>query len=295
MRIATRGSPLALWQANAVAARLGADSEIVVVKTEGDRRTDVPLEAIGGRGVFTTEVQAAVLDGRADLAVHSAKDLPSSPELQAEGLVLASVPERADARDCLVGSTLADLPEGATVGTGSARREALLRYLRPDIRFEPLRGNIATRLARVGEPVGSGDKARMDAVVGAVAALLRLDLGDQITEILDPAEFVPQVGQGALAVECRTDDTATRQRLMAIDDRHAHKAVLAERAFLATLGGGCDAPVGAHAHYEGESLWLTGFLVVDEKPQWARATATDPVSLGAAVAAAVRGDEPVKP
>ena len=282
MRIATRGSPLALWQANAVAARLGAEDgaapEIVVIKTEGDRNSDVPLESMAGRGVFTTDVQNAVLDGRADIAVHSAKDLPSSAELQVDGLVLACVPERADARDCLVGSTLSDLRHGAVVGTGSARREALLRHLRPDLQFVPLRGNIATRLARVGE---------LDAVVGAVAALTRLGESDRIAEAFDPEVFVPQVAQGALAVECRADDFATRTRLAAIDDADAHRCVLAERAFLAELGGGCDAPVGAHARLVGDEIRLVGFYAHHAEQLWWHGAGTDPVAVGTSVAKAI--------
>lgn len=280
MRIATRGSPLALYQAHAVAARLPGDTEIVVVKTEGDRRTEEPLTELGGRGVFTSEVQEAVLEGRADIAVHSAKDLPSAPELQAPGLVLACIPERADARDCLVGSTLAALPHGATVGTGSVRREALLSHLRPDLTFVPLRGNIATRLARVGE---------LDAVVGAVAALTRLELHDRIAEAFDPESFVPQVGQGAIAVECRRDDVATLDRLALVDDLDAHACVLAERSFLATLGGGCDAPVGAHATINQGVVTLVGFLALDGKPSWERRTDENPVMVGRNVAEALQG------
>ena len=260
LRIATRGSPLALVQANAVADRLGG-AEIVIVKTEGDRKTEQPLAELGGRGVFTKDVQVAVLEGRADLAVHSAKDLPSSPELQVKGLVIACIPERADPRDCLIGSTLADLPHGATVGTGSPRREALLRHLRPDLNFVGLRGNIARRLDRVGE---------LDAIVGAVAALTRLDLADRITEALDVDPFVPQVGQGAIAVECREDDEATLGALAEIDNARAHAAVNAERAFLARLGGGCDAPVGAHARYNGDDLALITFVFDDDGPRWTR-------------------------
>jgi hydroxymethylbilane synthase len=267
-----------LWQANAVAARLGDEAEIVVIKTEGDRNADVPLDTMAGRGVFTTEVQAAVLDGRADIAVHSAKDLPSSAELQVDGLVLACVPERADARDCLIGSTLAALPHGATVGTGSARREALLRHLRPDLQFAPLRGNIATRIARVGE---------LDAIVGAVAALTRLGEGDRITEAFDPEVFVPQVAQGALAVECRADDDVTRDRLAAIDDADAHRCVLAERAFLAELGGGCDAPVGAHARLVDGVIRLVGFYAHHAEQLWWHGSGTDPLEVGASVARAI--------
>ncbi|HUR76562.1 MAG TPA: hydroxymethylbilane synthase [Acidimicrobiales bacterium] len=280
LRIATRGSPLALHQANTVAARLGGDTEIVVVKTEGDRKTDVALESLGGRGVFTKEVQAAVLDGRADITVHSAKDLPSSQELLTDGLVLACVPERADPRDCLVGATLADLPRGATVGTGSARREALLRHLRPDLEFVGLRGNIATRLARVGE---------LQAIVAAVAALERLDLGDRISETFDPDVFVPQVGQGALAVECREADAETRARLVKIDNAEAHACVLAERAFLAELGGGCDAPVGAHASpLTDGAMRLVGFYAHHAEQLWWHGSGVDPVELGASVARAMR-------
>jgi hydroxymethylbilane synthase len=279
LRIATRGSPLALLQANLVAARLGADAEIVVVKTEGDRKADVPLDTLAGRGVFTTEVQAAVLHGRADVAVHSAKDLPSSPELQVDGMVLACVPERADPRDCLVGSTLADLPHGAVVGTGSARREALLLHLRPDLKVVGLRGNIATRLARVGE---------LDAIVGAVAALTRLDLADRITEAFDPEVFVPQVAQGALAVECRAEDDATRERLAAIDDEEAHVCVRAERAFLAELGGGCDAPVGAYATRSDGVIRLVGFYAHHAEELWWHGSGTDPVEVGTSVARSIK-------
>ena len=279
LRIATRGSPLALLQANLVAARLGADAEIVVVKTEGDRKADVPLETLGGRGVFTTEVQAAVLDGRADVAVHSAKDLPASPDLQVDGMVLACVPERADPRDCLIGSTLANLPHGAVVGTGSARREALLLHLRPDLKVVGLRGNIATRLDRVGE---------LDAIVGAVAALTRLDLADRIAEAFDPEVFVPQVAQGALAVECRADDEATQQRLAAIDDDEAHACVRAERAFLAALGGGCDAPVGAYATRRDGVIRLVGFYAHHAEELWWHGSGTDPVEVGTSVARSIQ-------
>ncbi len=278
MRIATRGSPLALHQAESVARRLG-DAELVIIKTEGDQKADVPLETLGGRGVFTTEVQAAVLDGRADIAVHSAKDLPSSPELQVDGIVLACVPERADPRDCLIGSTLHDLPHGATVGTGSARREALLRHLRPDLKFVGLRGNIATRIARVGE---------LDAIVGAVAALTRLDLADRITEAFDPEMFVPQIGQGALAVECRADDGDTRARLTAIDDADAHACVRAERAFLAELGGGCEAPVGAYASIVDGEIRLVGFYAHHAEQLWWHGRGTEPEAVGRSVAQAIK-------
>jgi hydroxymethylbilane synthase len=240
IRIATRGSELARWQAEAVGRALrsalpGLAVELVLITTSGDQRRDVPVWELGGQGVFVKEVQAAVLDGRADLAVHSAKDLPS---WTAEGLVLEAVLERADARDALVGSRLADLQPGALVATGSVRRRAQLAWVRPDLTFAGLRGNIGTRLDRV--PDGG-------AVVVAVAALARLGLLGRAAEILPPAIMLPQVGQGAIAVECRSGDGDTRAALAAIDDADARTAVTAERAFLARLGSGCDLPVGAFA------------------------------------------------
>ena len=230
MRLATRGSPLARWQAQHVLDALGG-GELVIVDTTGDRRQDVSLTEIGGQGVFVKEVQQAVLDGRADAAVHSAKDLPS---VTADGLAIAAICERGDPRDALVGSTLADLPAGGTVATGSARRRAQLAHLRPDLNFADLRGNIDTRLAKA---------AGFDAIVMAVAALDRM--GRPYREALDPAVMVPQVGQGAIAVECRAGEEAA---FAALDDPPSRWAVEAERAFLATLGGGCTLPVGAFAH-----------------------------------------------
>jgi hydroxymethylbilane synthase len=248
MRIATRGSALARWQAERVGKLLGGDVEYVVVSTTGDRDQRSDLHAIGGTGVFVREVQDAVRDGRADVAVHSAKDLPSETP---EGLVIAAVPERADPRDALVGSTLADLPTGAPVGTGSVRRRAQLAAARPDLTFGPLRGNIETRLRKRTE---HGYRA----VVVAYAALERLGLASEATEVLDVAVMLPQVAQGALAVECRADDERTRERLAAIDDADVHRTVAAERAFLAELGGGCNLPCGALA-----TLGADGSLTID--------------------------------
>jgi hydroxymethylbilane synthase len=246
LRIATRGSELALWQARHVASLLRArgvdDVEEVVISTAGDRNRDVPISAIGGRGVFTKDVQAAVLDGRADLAVHSAKDLPSSPELQPEGLVLACVPERADPRDALVGSTLAGLAPGATIATGSVRRRAQLADRRPDLTFTELRGNMDTRVSKV--PDGG-------AVVVAYAALQRLGWESRIAEVLGTTVVLPQVGQGALAIECRAGDDATLAALASIEHEPSRRCVEAERAWLATLGGGCDLPAGAHCTPDG--------------------------------------------
>jgi hydroxymethylbilane synthase len=258
VRLATRGSPLARWQADHVAALLraahpGVEVEAVVVSTLGDRRLDQDIWQLGGVGVFVKEVQAAVLDGRADAAVHSAKDLPSDPALAAPGLVIGAVPERGDPRDALVGRSLADLPPGARVATGSTRRRAQLADLRPDLTFTGLRGSIATRLAKAAE----GEVA---AVVVAAAALDRLGRLDEAAEVLAPEVVVPQIGQGALAVECRGDDEL-RGLLAAIEHAPARRAVDAERGFLASLGGGCELPAAAHAVVaEGGSARLTALL-----------------------------------
>ena len=252
LRAATRGSPLALWQTDHVAALLGAlnvEVEPVIVETTGDRNPEASLTSIGGQGVFVKEVQAAVLGGRADIAVHSAKDLPS---VAADGLVIGAVPERGDPRDALVGGTLRAIPSGGRVATGSVRRRAQLANLRPDLTFADLRGNIDTRLEKA---------AGFDAIVVAAAALWRLGLADRIAEELDPSTFVPQVGQGALAVECRSDDAATLSWLAQIEDGPSRVAVDAERAFLAELGGGCTLPAGAYAVVDAEgSISLDGLL-----------------------------------
>jgi len=238
LRAATRGSALALWQTRHVASLLGRDLEEVVVSTVGDRELNVPIHTMGGKGVFVKEVQAALLDGRADIAVHSGKDLPARtpPEL-----TLVAVPTRADARDALIGSTWDALPTGARVATGSVRRRAQLAWHRPDLVFSELRGNIQTRL----EKLASGG---FDAIVMAAAALDRLELAlDTEVDRLDPSIMVPQVAQGALAIECRADDTATIEALQAIQDPATRRVVDAERAFLDELGGDCDLPAGAHA------------------------------------------------
>jgi hydroxymethylbilane synthase len=257
LRAATRGSELALWQTHHVAALLaeahpGLVVEPVVVQTQGDVILDRPIWEIGGKGVFVKEVQAAVLDGRADLAVHSAKDLPS---VTVDGLVLGAVPARGDERDALVGRSLATLGPGARIATGSVRRRSQLAHLRPDLTFTSLRGNIATRLSKVGTD-------GIDAIVVAAAALVRLDLIDQVAEVLDPTVLVPQVGQGALAIECRADDASTRGLLAAIEHDDSRRAVDAERGFLAELGGDCDLPAGAYARVppEGAPLDLEGLL-----------------------------------
>lgn len=239
LRIATRSSPQARTQAEVVARSLtaahpGLDVRFVFVDTMGDRRQDVPLHVIGGQGVFVKEVQRAVLTGDADVAVHSAKDLPSAPS---DGLTIAAFCARRDPRDALVGRPLADLAPGATVATGSVRRRAQLAAIRPDLTFVELRGNIHTRLSKLPSD---------GALVMAVAALEVLDLTDRIAERVDVDTMVPAVGQGCVAVEARLDDEFVLAAAAAIDDPATRHAVEVERAFLAELGSGCSMPVGAH-------------------------------------------------
>jgi len=252
LRIATRSSAQATAQAQAVADALveahpGLSVELVFVETLGDQRLDVPLHSIGGQGVFVKEVQRAVLDGHADLAAHSAKDLPSQ---EADGLRIAAFCERRDPRDALIGATLHELPRGATVASGSVRRRAQLSAVRPDLRFVELRGNIHTRLTKL--PEGG-------ALVMAVAALQILGLTDRIAEALPTDRFVPSPGQGCVALECRRDDDGTVGLLAAVDHGPTRAAVSLERAFLAELGAGCSLPIAAFALGD----LLTGFIAAD--------------------------------
>ena len=249
IRVATRPSPQARTQAGFVAEAITAATsvpcELVLVESTGDLRADVPLHQMAGQGIFVKEVQRAVLDGRADVAVHSAKDLPTEGD---PGLVVGAWSARRDARDALIGSTLSSLGSESTVATGSARRRAQLRAVRPDLRFVELRGNIGTRLERVSDG---------GAIVMAVAALEILGLTEKVAELLDPTVFVPMVGQGCVAVEHRFGDSATREVLAAIDHPPTRHAVETERAFLAVLGSGCSLPVGAHVSATGT---ITTFL-----------------------------------
>jgi hydroxymethylbilane synthase len=238
LRLATRGSPQARTQAQLVAdaltAATGRLAELVLVETTGDRHQAVPLHTIGGQGVFVKEVQQAVIDGRADAAVHSAKDLPS---ITPAGLRIAAFCARRDAADALIGRALGELGDGAVVASGSVRRRAQLASVRPDLRFVELRGNIASRLDKV-PPDG--------AIVMAVAALEVLGMTDRIAERLEPTIFVPAVGQGCVAVECRADDEASADALAGVDDGPTRFAVSVERTFLAELGAGCTLPLGAY-------------------------------------------------
>jgi hydroxymethylbilane synthase len=239
IRLATRSSRQAMAQATTVAqaieAATGVVVELVLIDTTGDQRQDVPLHTIGGQGVFVKEVQRAVLDGTADIAVHSAKDLPSTP---ADGLTIAAFSARRNPSDALVGARLDQLDHGATVASGSVRRRAQLAQVRPDLRFVELRGNIDTRLSKI--PDGG-------AIVMAVAALQILDLTDRIAQTLPLEDFVPAVGQGCVAVECRSDDERTTALVAQVDHPATRHAVEVERAFLAELGSGCSLPVGGHA------------------------------------------------
>jgi hydroxymethylbilane synthase len=283
LRLATRRSPLALVQATFVQQRLadlGVSSVLVPLETKGDRSADISLDELGAQGVFALEIQRAVLDGDADVAIHSAKDLPSTTP---EGLVLTCVPQRLDAADVLIGRSLAGLGPGATVATGSPRRRALLLERRPDLRVIGLRGNMATRFAAVHE---SG----VDAVVAAAAALARLDENELIAERLDPEWFVPQVGQGALALEVREGDATTTDALAPLNARGAMTALMAERAFLRELGAGCSVPCGAYASVFGDSISLRGVMVSVDGARSVREVMDggDPHALGRALALELR-------
>ncbi|TDC47555.1 hydroxymethylbilane synthase [Jiangella ureilytica] len=279
LQLGTRGSTLALAQAGYVQERLrslGHEVELVRIQTTGDVST-APLESIGGTGVFVTALREALLDGRVDLAVHSLKDLPTAP---ADGLVVAAIPEREDPRDVLCardGLKLSDLPAGARVGTGSPRREAQLRALGLGIEIVGLRGNVDTRLGKVAD-------GTLDAVVLARAGLARLGRLDSVTEALDPMQVLPAPGQGALAVECRTADTALVEALSALDDAATRAAVTAERTLLAVLEAGCTAPVGAYAEAaegeEGLELYIRAVVASRDGSVSIRKSATG--SLGGA-------------
>jgi hydroxymethylbilane synthase len=261
--IGSRGSKLALWQSEWVKARLeelepGVGVRIEVIKTMGDVRRDVPLSTIGGQGAFTKELEVALLDGRIDIAVHSLKDLPT---VVPEGLCIAATPPREDVRDALVlpagadgaGASLRALPAGAQVGTSSLRRIAQLKHLRPDVRVKDLRGNVDTRLRKL-------DEGEYDAIILASAGLRRLGLAGRISAAIEIGEMLPAVGQGSLGVETRADAADTNALVSRLDHRETRAAVVAERALLRSLGGGCQVPIAAHARVEGDALHLLGLV-----------------------------------
>jgi len=277
--IASRGSQLALWQARWVAAQLtaaGHPCRIEIIKTTGDKITDVPLAKVGSKGLFTKEIEEALLDGRADVAVHSLKDLPT--ELP-EGLVLAAVPEREDPRDAVVGRKLAELPLGARVGTSSLRRAAQLRQLRPDLQVESVRGNLDTRLRKL-------DEGQYDAILLAAAGLKRLGWGDRIAEILAPEQMCPAVGQGALAIETR----AGFEKVALLDHADTHTAVVAERGVLAALGGGCQVPIGAYATVSGGRVRVLAIVAAPDGTQVIRAEAEGPAAEAAEIGVRLAAD-----
>lgn len=286
IRIGSRGSALALWQAEHVQARLvslGLEASIRVITTTGDRIQDRRLESVGGKGAFLKEIEEALLAGEVDLAVHSLKDVPTRLP---EGLVLCACLERADPRDALLsraGLTLRALPPGASVGTSSLRRQSQIRALRPDLVVSDLRGNVDTRIRRLRE-------GRCDAVVLALAGLVRLGRQDEVAEVLDPDEFVPAPGQGAIALECRQGDREVASAVAPLDHEPTARAVAAERAFLAELGGGCNVPLGAYARPEGGGLRLVAFVARPDGSGLLRGEGrgSDPQQLGLSVARDVR-------
>ena len=267
LRLGTRSSPLARWQAEWVAARLaalGIDVELVPITTQGDVATQ-PLGRIGGQGLFTKELQRALLDGRIDLAVHSLKDLPTAP---IEGLVLAAVPERESTADVLVSNVarrIEDLPQSARVGTGSLRRKAQLLNVRPDLVVEDIRGNVETRLRKL-------DEGQHDAIVLAEAGLKRLGLAERAVHVIPRGLMLPAVGQGALGIEARAGDSTTLAWLAPLEHEATHQAVLAERSLLFTLRGGCLAPVGAYGRIESSLLHLDAVVLSGDGATRIRAT-----------------------
>ena len=256
VRIATRRSALAMWQARHVSGLLtarepGLEVQLLELMTRGDRILDVPLSEVGGKGLFVKEIEDALLRGEAQIAVHSMKDLPAN---EPPGLVIAAVPVREDPRDALVshGKKLSELPQGARVGTASLRRSAQLMALRPDLKIETIRGNVATRLRKIDEG--------FDAVVLAHAGLKRLGLVDKVAQIFSTEEMLPAVAQGALAIEARQDDAETLRRLAPLEDRTTRIQIEAERGFLRKLQGGCQVPIAGHAEVKGELVRLRGLV-----------------------------------
>lgn len=296
LRIGTRGSPLAMVQARTVRARLAAvmgvaegTIELVIIRTTGDVIQDRPLADAGGKGLFTKEIEEALLDGRIDLAVHSAKDVPT---ISQPGLMLAACLEREDPRDVFISrkaASFADLPHGATLGTTSPRRQAIAKHIRPDLRIVPLRGNVATRLAKL-------DAGEMDATILALAGMKRLGLEAHATHIMPVHEFLPAAGQGAIAIETRESDLRTRELLKRIDHADTFTALACERAFLAVLDGSCKTPIGGYAEISGDTIHLRGLLAhPDGAPSVAhelRGARADAVRIGTEAGQFVRRTAP---
>ncbi len=267
--IGSRGSQLALWQARHIAARLRTETRIEIIKTSGDKITDVPLSQVGGKGLFTKEIEEALLAGTIDLAVHSLKDMPT--DLPA-GLTLAAIPEREEARDALIGRPLA---KGIRVGTSSLRRSAQLEALGLGIVTMPLRGNVDTRLRKL-------DEGQFDTIVLAAAGLRRLGWADRIAELLPVEVMCPAAGQGALAIETREDGGAAQELVRKLDHAESRVAITAERALLATLGGGCQVPIGGHACLHGGTIHLRAIVASPDGARMVRGECSgiEPLTLG---------------
>jgi len=285
IRIATRQSRLALWQANHVAGLLaqahpGLTVDLVAMTTQGDRVRDRPLAAVGGKGLFVKELERAIADGRADIAVHSMKDVPSE---MPPGMAIAAVLPRADPRDALVSlkyRRLDDLPASARIGTSSPRRQAQLANLRPDLVVVPLRGNVDTRLSRL-------DEGTLDGILLACAGLDRLGLAARISEVLEQEVFVPAVGQGVIGIECAAGDAASHATVAALNDVPTASRLAAERAFAERLHGSCHSPIAAHAAIRGETLALAGFVGSPDGREAYRDRVSGPVSEAAALGLAL--------
>ena len=282
LRIATRKSALALWQAEHVAkllreAHSGLEIQLVPLLTQGDRIQDRTLAAIGGKGLFIKELEVAIEDLRADIAVHSMKDVPADLP---DGLAIEAVLTRADTRDALVTTSgiarLEDLPQNAVVGTSSLRRQAQLRALRPDLRIESLRGNVDTRIRKL-------EAGGMDAIVLACAGLVRLGLESRITARLDPQICLPAVTQGVIGIECRRSDARTAGLLQALEDRATRKVMDAERAFAARLGGSCQSPIAAYAELDADRIRLRGLVAEPDGSRLLRDSATGDAKNPAAI------------
>jgi len=270
LRIGSRGSILARWQAEFVRKQLfqltGMEAEIVIIKTSGDKMQQAPLTQIGGKGIFIKELEEALLDESVDLAVHSVKDIPTETPSR---LSFPAVCRRDDVRDCLVGSSLANLRQGARVGTSSLRRQAQLRHLRPDLDLRDLRGNVDTRLRKV-------ESGEYEAIVVSKAGLDRLGLSKRIAEVLSPDVCMPAVGQGAIAVQCRLKDTEAGDLLAPLDDAETRTGIIAERALLAALQGGCQVPLGAWARVERGELWMEACVCSVDGAQYVKQRASGP-------------------
>ncbi len=275
VRIGTRGSPLAVWQAEWIRSRLLAlypqyETELVKIKTTGDKITDVPLAQVGGKGLFVKEIETALLGGRIDLAVHSMKDMPAEIP---PGLCVGAMPERENPLDVLIsrnGQLFEDLSKGARLGSSSLRRGAQVRHVRPDVTVHPLRGNLDTRIRKL-------ETEGLDAIIVAAAGVKRLGLKARITEYLPEAIMLPAIGQGALAIEIREDDDVICRLIAPLDHRETRLAVESERAFLARLEGGCQVPIAARAKIVGDELEITGLVAEVDGSVLLRETSTGPV------------------